>query len=176
MMRPLFKCDAKLVRFNKQLAVRIGLNRRGTCSLFGICAGVVWEKRKLKPLPLSAVFSPLKSPDFPEGRVFRLPARGLLLEAKGCGRITSRGVKPIDLWGPYETGPPGGLWKEFAVKEFDRGTLAWRAGILVCNVPLCVLALPFFVNTRKGKKTERRQLAVEGRLVLQRWRIEDLCH
>ncbi|MBI1974143.1 hypothetical protein HYS54_04990 [Candidatus Micrarchaeota archaeon] len=175
-MRRLWQHDGVLVRFNKELAQAFGFDPGQARRIFCVSSGAVWAGTSAKPPGKRVKYSPLTPKDFSEGRVFRVFAKGLpVMEAKGCGRITGHGMEPIDPYGPYETGPPGGLWLGFALKEYDRGIRVWKSGVRVCNIPLCVVTLPFFVNVKKGSRVGRKRLAVEGRLLLQPLRIEDVC-
>ena len=78
---------------------------------FKLCQGVVgkyadFEKKEVE-------VKPVVPRDFKESRIVSIDG----FEIKGAGRVLKDSIEEIDLFGPYETGPPGGLFLEFAKKE-----------------------------------------------------------
>jgi len=136
-----------------------------------LCQGVVGQKADFENKEIEVV--PVIPRDFEESRIISING----FELKGCARVTKDSIEEIDLFGPYETGPPGGLFLEFARKEFER-FLKIEKFVKTVNIPLVVIELPFEFDFKSinDEKSKKRKLAMILRKVNCKKRIEELCY
>jgi len=142
---------------------------------FNLCQGFVirdanFETKEIKVEPVVPL-------DFEESRIVKINFKNKIFELKGAGRVTKNSIEEIDAFGPYETGPPGGLFLEFAKKEFKRYKQIEKF-VKTVNIPLAVIQLPyeFEFKSISEEKIRKRKLAMILRLVICKKRIEELCY
>lgn len=143
-------------------------------SVFGICEGfVLQDSEVVGDFGVKSIIPR----DFEESRIVSFEIDEKRFEIKGAARVLKDKIEKIDAFGPYETGPPGGLFLEFAKKEFER-YLEIKDFVETVNIPLTVNELPFEFDfkSQKDKSVKKRKLATILRLVNQPKRIEELCY
>ena len=142
---------------------------------FKLCQGFVIREADFEDKKVDV--TPIVPLDFEESRIIQFNFQNQIFELKGAGRVTKSSVEEIDAFGPYETGPPGGLFLEFALKEFER-YLQIKDFVKTVNIPLAVIELPyeFEFKSLSDKEVKKRKLATILRVVNCKKRIEELCY
>lgn len=113
-----------------------------------LCAGFVLQDADFGKPEIKV--EPVKPLDFDESRTIQFKHKNKTFQIKGAARVTKVSIEKIDAFGPYETGPPGGLFLEFAKKEFNR-YLQIKDFVKTVNTPLAVIELPFSFQFKSQK-------------------------